>query len=81
MADPGSLPQGSTQAAGALAPGEIVPEIASEPPGSTETSERAALIETVRSDMAAPLEAYVRNAEAVSPMGTHIVVAHKCGSE
>lgn len=48
---------------------------------SMDASERAALIETARSDMAAPLEAYVRNAEAVSPMETHIVVAHKRGPE
>lgn len=53
-----------------------VPEIQ-----TMDACEHAASIETARSAMAAPLEAHIQDAKAVSPMEAHIMVAHMRGSE
>ena len=44
-----------------------------------DATERAALIEAVRSDMAAPLAEFTEGGELVVPMEAHIVVARKAG--
>lgn len=44
-----------------------------------DAEERAALIEAVRTDLAVPLRDFSRGDEVVSPMETHLVVAHKRG--